>query len=118
MLSTSLRGVISQQLLQKADGEGRVAAMEILINTSAAANLIRQGKLDQLETVMQSGGRWACARWIQRHPARCSTAADQRPRGVRQGINKAKFEPSRSDLSGARALPSRGASRRRVIMRF
>jgi twitching motility protein PilT len=56
MLSTSLRGVISQQLLQKSDGEGRVAAMEILVNTSAAANLIRQGKLDQIETVMQSGG--------------------------------------------------------------
>ncbi|MCI0518180.1 MAG: type IV pilus twitching motility protein PilT, partial [Woeseiaceae bacterium] len=35
---------------------GRVAALEILINTSAVANLIRQGKLDQLETAMQSGG--------------------------------------------------------------
>ncbi len=56
MLSTSLRGVISQQLLQRADGQGRVAALEILINTPASANLIRQGKLDQIETVMQSGG--------------------------------------------------------------
>ncbi len=56
MLSTSLRGVISQQLLQRADGQGRVAALEILINTPASANLIRQGKLDQLETAMQSGG--------------------------------------------------------------
>ena len=42
MLSTSLRGVISQQLLPT--------------NTPAVANLIRQGKLDQLETAMQSGG--------------------------------------------------------------
>ena len=56
MLSTSLRGVVSQQLLQRADGEGRVAALEILINTPASANLIRQGKLDQIETVMQAGG--------------------------------------------------------------
>ena len=56
MLSTSLRGVISQQLLQRADGNGRVAALEILVNTPAVANLIRQGKLDQLETTMQSGG--------------------------------------------------------------
>jgi twitching motility protein PilT len=56
MLSTSLRGVISQQLLQKSDQTGRVAALEILINTSAAANLIRQGKLDQLENTMQAGG--------------------------------------------------------------
>ncbi len=54
MLSTSLRGVVSQQLLKKKDGTGRVAALEILINTSASANLIRQGKLEQLENVMQS----------------------------------------------------------------
>ena len=54
MLSTSLRGVISQQLLKTSDGSSRVAALEILINTSAVANLIRQGKLEQLENVMQS----------------------------------------------------------------
>ncbi|MBV8305998.1 MAG: PilT/PilU family type 4a pilus ATPase, partial [Gammaproteobacteria bacterium] len=57
MLSTSLRGVISQQLLQRADKQGRVAALEILVNTPAAANLIRQGKLDQLENTMQSGAQ-------------------------------------------------------------
>ena len=56
MLSTSLRGVISQQLLPLDGKPGRVAALEILVNTSAVANLIRQGKLDQLETAMQSGG--------------------------------------------------------------
>ena len=33
-----------------------MAALEVLINTSAVSNLIRQGKLDQLETAMQSGG--------------------------------------------------------------
>jgi twitching motility protein PilT len=57
MLSTSLRGIVSQQLCKKKDGTGRCAALEILINTSAAANLIRQGKLEQLENVMQSSGR-------------------------------------------------------------
>ncbi|HEU4617465.1 MAG TPA: type IV pilus twitching motility protein PilT [Gammaproteobacteria bacterium] len=56
MLSTSLRGVVSQQLLKKKDGSGRVAALEILINTPAVANLIRQGKLEQLENVLQSSG--------------------------------------------------------------
>jgi len=55
MLSTSLRGVVSQQLCRTADGSGRVAALEILINTPAVANLIRQGKLDQIENTMQSG---------------------------------------------------------------
>lgn len=57
MLSTSLRGVISQQLIRRSDGRGRVAAIEILLNTPAAANLIRQGKLDQIENVMQGGTR-------------------------------------------------------------
>ena len=56
MLSTSLRGIVSQQLLKKKDGTGRCVALEILINTPATANLIRQGKLEQLENVMQSGG--------------------------------------------------------------
>ena len=56
MLSTSLRGVISQQLLPRSDKPGRVAALEVLVNTSGVANLLRQGKLDQLETAMQSGG--------------------------------------------------------------
>ena len=56
MISTSLRGVVSQQLLPTKHKPGRIAALEVLINTSAVANLIRQGKLDQLETAMQSGG--------------------------------------------------------------
>lgn len=55
MLSTSLRGVISQQLIPTKARPGRVAAMEIMINTPAVANLIRQGKLDQLENTLQSG---------------------------------------------------------------
>ena len=56
MISTSLRGVISQQLLPTIHQPGRAAALEIMINTPAVANLIRQGKIDQLETAIQSGG--------------------------------------------------------------
>jgi len=57
MISTSLRGVVSQQLLPTVHQPGRAAALEIMINTPAVSNLIRQGKLDQLETAIQSGGR-------------------------------------------------------------
>ncbi|MEM7084462.1 MAG: type IV pilus twitching motility protein PilT [Pseudomonadota bacterium] len=57
MLSTSLRGVIAQQLLKRVDQKGRVAAMEIMINNSAIGNLIRQGKLDQIETSMQGAAQ-------------------------------------------------------------
>ena len=56
MISTSLRGVVSQQLLPTKPQAGRCAALEVLVNTTAVSNLIRQGKLDQLETAMQAGG--------------------------------------------------------------
>jgi twitching motility protein PilT len=56
MISTSLRGVVSQQLLPTCDKPGRAAALEVMINTPAVSNLIRQGKIDQLETAIQSGG--------------------------------------------------------------
>ncbi|MEO0364322.1 MAG: type IV pilus twitching motility protein PilT [Pseudomonadota bacterium] len=55
MLSTSLRGVVSQQLVPTKGKPGRVAALEIMINTPAISNLIRQGKIDQLENAIQSG---------------------------------------------------------------
>jgi twitching motility protein PilT len=57
MISTSLKGVVSQQLLPTIHKPGRAAALEIMINTPAVSNLIRQGKLDQIETAMQAGGR-------------------------------------------------------------
>ena len=52
-LAITLAGVVSQQLLPRAGG-GRVAAREILINTPAAANLIRENKVAQLKTVIQT----------------------------------------------------------------
>lgn len=56
MLSESLRGVIAQALLPKIGG-GRVAAIEILVNTKAVANLIREGKTFQVPSAMQTGRR-------------------------------------------------------------
>ncbi len=55
MLSTSLCGVISQQLVKTADNRGRLAAVETLVNNSAASNIIREGKTEQLENVIQGG---------------------------------------------------------------
>ncbi|MGM0412741.1 MAG: type IV pilus twitching motility protein PilT [Pseudomonadota bacterium] len=54
MLAESLRGVIAQVLL-KASGGGRVAAHEILVGTSAVRNLIREDKVAQLYSTMQTG---------------------------------------------------------------
>jgi len=52
-LSISLNGIISQQLLPKVGG-GRVAAREILINTPAVANIIRENKIPQIKSVIQT----------------------------------------------------------------
>ena len=56
-LSLTLQGVISQQLLPRLDGKGRVAAFEILVASPAVRNLIREGKSHQLLSVIQTGGK-------------------------------------------------------------
>ncbi len=55
MLSESLRGVIAQSLVRRNDGHGRVAAVEVLVNIPAVANLIREGKTFQIHSSMQTG---------------------------------------------------------------
>ncbi|MDD2421386.1 MAG: type IV pilus twitching motility protein PilT [Heliobacteriaceae bacterium] len=56
-LATVLQGVVSQQLLSRADGEGRALAQEILVATPAVRNLIREGKTHQIGTIIQTGGK-------------------------------------------------------------
>jgi len=55
MLSESLQGVVAQQLLRRADGAGRIAAIEIMICTRAIRNLLREGKAFQITSVLQTG---------------------------------------------------------------
>ena len=55
MVSESLRGVLSQQLIPKKDGTGRVMALEMLVNTSAVANCIREGKTFMIPGLIQTG---------------------------------------------------------------
>lgn len=55
MLSESLRAVISQTLIKTADGHGRVAAHEIMLATAAIRNLIRENKVAQMYSAIQTG---------------------------------------------------------------
>ena len=55
MVSESLRGVISQQLIPRTDGTGRVLALETLTNTPAVANVIREAKTYMLPGIIQTG---------------------------------------------------------------
>ena len=57
-LALVLQAVISQQLLRRADGQGRVVAAEVLIVTPAIRNLIREGKVHQINSMMQAGGQF------------------------------------------------------------
>jgi twitching motility protein PilT len=93
MLSTSLRGVISQQLLQRSDKQGRVAALEILVNTPAVSNLVRQGKLDQLENTMQSGAQHGMRTMDSAIQQLLDQQAVTGKEAYKKGINKARFEP-------------------------
>ena len=97
MLSTSLRGVVSQQLLPTKGKPGRVAALEVLINTPAVANLIRQGKLDQLETAMQSGGAQGMQTMDSALMHLVETAMVSGKEAYQQANNKAKFQALKDD---------------------
>src|SRR5215204_259364 len=54
-LASTLQGIVTQNLIPTADGRGRVAALEILIPDDAVRNLIRQAKIEQVYSVMQTG---------------------------------------------------------------
>jgi twitching motility protein PilT len=56
-LASSLQGVVSQQLLPLVSGRGRVAAVEVLVATPAVRNLIREGKVHQIRSAIQAGGK-------------------------------------------------------------
>lgn len=56
-LSSVIQGVISQQLLPRKDNTGRIAAFEIMKSTPAIKNLIREGKIHQIDTAIQTGAK-------------------------------------------------------------
>jgi twitching motility protein PilT len=57
-LSVALQGIVTQQLLPTADGNGRIAACEVLVPTPAVRNLIREGKTHQIYSALQTGGQF------------------------------------------------------------
>ncbi|MFT5139801.1 MAG: twitching motility protein PilT [Lysobacterales bacterium] len=55
MLSESLKVVISQLLVERADKKGQVAALEVMVNNNAVANLIRENRTFQIKSILQTG---------------------------------------------------------------
>ena len=56
-IAGTLQGVVTQTLVPRADGRGRVAACEVLLPDDAVRNLIRQAKVEQVYSVMQTAGK-------------------------------------------------------------
>ncbi|MCD6103363.1 MAG: type IV pili twitching motility protein PilT, partial [Thermotogaceae bacterium] len=56
-LANTVVAIIYQRLLRRADGNGRIPVLEILLGTPAVKNLIRENKLHQIESMMQAGAR-------------------------------------------------------------
>lgn len=97
MLSTSLVAVISQQLVKKADGKGRIAALEIMINNSAISNVIREGKADQLDNIIQSSGMQGMQRMDTAIHRLLDAKLIEGEEAYLKARNKADFEQYRAD---------------------
>ncbi len=95
-LANSLQGIVTQTLLPTADGTGRVCALEILFLDDAIRNLIRQGKIEQVYSYMQTGTRRGMQTMEQSLTELVQKRTDHRPRSGRP------LEPAR----GARRLRS------------
>src|SRR5581483_2223560 len=105
-LATTLQGVVTQQLLQTADGRGRVVAAEILVCTPAVRNLIREGKVHQIYSIMQAAGRWSRLRWAGRPPAWASAAGP----GAKGGRDRRCHRPTSTEFETAAGTSSPASS--------
>ena len=111
-IAGTLQGVVTQSLLPTADGRGRVAALEILFPDDACRNLIRQGKVEQIYSVMQTNnGRGmqtleqALSELVQRRviTKEAALGASSRPAQLEGLLERAGFEDP-LEISGAPVL--------------
>jgi twitching motility protein PilT len=93
MLSESLRAVIAQQLIRTIDGQGRCAANEILIGSSALASMIREGKVTQIESLIQTGTKAGMQTMDQHLAQLVKEEKISREAAYEKAINKKLFEP-------------------------
>jgi twitching motility protein PilT len=92
MLAESLRGVVAQVLLRKADGRGRVAGIEVLVNNTAIAHLIREAKTFQVPSLIQTGRKEGMQLLDQHLLELVNTQAVAPEEAMRHAQNKALFE--------------------------
>lgn len=99
-LSVALEGVITQTLIPRANGAGRVAAIEVLLATGAIRNLIREGKTFQIPSAMMSGGRDG----MQTLNQALRTLVEQKKVTYEDAVGKASSEKEFAQLLGRQSL--------------
>jgi twitching motility protein PilT len=118
MIANSLQGVVTQTLIPTADGRGRVAALEILLPDDAVRNLIRQGKVEQVYSVMQTN----TMRGMQTMEQALSDLILRRVIDAEEGLSRSSrreqliglLERQGFDVNSALALPAMPAQALRV----
>jgi twitching motility protein PilT len=117
-LANSLQGVVTQTLLQKADGTGRVCALEILFLDDAIRNLIRQGKIEQVYSYMQTGTRrgmqtmeQSLTELVQKRliTVQDAVARSSRPEALVSSLERAGVPIPAMSTDGSPASPALGA---------
>ena len=121
-LANSLQGIVTQTLLPRADGTGRICALEILFLDDAIRNLIRQGKIEQVYSYMQTGTRrgmqtmeQSLAELIEKRTVTVSDALSRssRPESLVAALERAGISvPTMPTEGDPAAAPSLGASLR------
>ena len=92
MLANSLRGVLAQLLLKKADGAGRLAVNEILIASAAVSAIIREGATQKLQDVIVPAKGRGCSSWTTRSGRCCSRAIVSPHEAFMKAIDKNLFK--------------------------
>jgi twitching motility protein PilT len=121
-LANSLQGIVTQTLLPKADGTGRVCALEVLFLDDAIRNLIRQGKIEQVYSYMQTGTRrgmqtmeQSLSELIEKRTVSVSDALGRttRPEALISALERAGIPvPAMSTEGASAATPGLGAGLR------
>ncbi|MBS4030495.1 MAG: type IV pilus twitching motility protein PilT [Clostridiales bacterium] len=91
-LAGSLQAVLAQQILPRADGKGRVAAIEVLMNTPAVSNMIREGNEHHLYTAMQTGRSFGMQTMDSALADLCLRGIVSRDEALSRSVNRVELE--------------------------
>jgi twitching motility protein PilT len=93
MVAESLRGVVSQQLIPRRDGQGLAIALEVMLNTSGIAQQIKEGKTHMISSMIQGGKKHGMLLMDDSLMALLKEGIISGREAYRRASNKTPFEP-------------------------